>query len=210
MSGRRIRDRFALARPWEGYFQLFREVTTQRSQVDELTVISQMPCRTRDVLRLHVASRDLKAVVSVDLVLARLAIVQGSVRHQLRLRLTNGDIDLPSVLAGDDVLCTLERSTPVSALNIGTGGCLLETECAVEPGTTGVVALRVERTWRTDDVRVTRCQNIEGAGGRVNLGAQFLWTMQPGPTSLRRFVFEIHQLQAQGVQGRGELAWEYR
>jgi hypothetical protein len=103
-------------------------------------------------------------------------------------------IDFGEVLAADDALGVLTRDLRVRLLNISTSGCLVESTAPIEAGTTGRLTIRVSGEMYADAVRVTRAQRVEGAGSTWHVGAEFLWTSQPGLRSLRRVVSRLRQV----------------
>lgn len=100
-------------------------------------------------------------------------------------------IEFGDVLAADDLLGVLTRDVRVRLLNISTSGCLVESTVALEMGTTGVLTIRAGGETYADDVRIARVQQVQGAGSTWHIGAEFLWTSQPGPRSLRRVVSRL-------------------
>jgi PilZ domain len=86
-----------------------------------------------------------------------------------------------------ELLGVLRRELQVQLLNFSGSGCLLESQRRVEPGTIGTLRLRLGEDEYSDDVRIVRCQVIEG-GSIYHVGAEFVWTAPPHPRSLRRAV----------------------
>jgi pilus assembly protein Flp/PilA len=80
-------------------------------------------------------------------------------------------------------LGTLVSTTPMRLLDISRTGCLLETSSRVEAGATGNISVDLEGRTLTDDVRITRCQRLQGSNG-YHLGAEFLRTRRPCVDSL--------------------------
>jgi hypothetical protein len=79
-------------------------------------------------------------------------------------------------------------------VNISASGCLVESSARLEAGTTGLLQARIEGGLFADDVRIARVQQVQGAGSTWHLGAEFLWTTQPGTRSLRRVVARLRQM----------------
>jgi PilZ domain len=94
-----------------------------------------------------------------------------------------------------ELLGVLRRELTVRLLNFSGSGCLLESERRVEPGTIGTLRLVVGEDEYSDDVRIVRCQPIEG-GSSYHVGAEFVWTTPPHPRSLRRAVSRGGQIKA--------------
>lgn len=92
---------------------------------------------------------------------------------------------------GAEVFGVLARSVPSRLVEISRSGCLLESSHRVEDGTVGELRLEVEGQLLVDDVRVTRCTRVEGAGASYLVGAEFLQTRRPAERSIRRAVTSI-------------------
>ena len=82
-------------------------------------------------------------------------------------------------------------------VNISASGCLIESSTRLEPGTAGDLRIRSAASTYADDVRIARVQQVQGAGSTWHVGAEFLWTTQPGTRSLRRVVGRLRQALAQ-------------
>jgi len=91
-------------------------------------------------------------------------------------------LDNPERLLG-----TLLTSTPILVLEISRNGCLLESECPIEPGAAGKLRVAIDGRSYSEEVRITRCRRLEGTGTRYRLGAEFLPTRRP--SSLRRAIY---------------------
>lgn len=101
--------------------------------------------------------------------------------------------DLGAVLAADDLIGVLTREVRVRLVNISASGCMVESAQRLDPGTTGILRLTVGGETYADDVRVVRLQQVHGAGAAWQMGAEFLWTSQPGTRSLRRMATRLRQ-----------------
>jgi hypothetical protein len=106
-------------------------------------------------------------------------------------------IDIEDVLSADDLVGVLTREVRVRLVNISGSGCLVESTTRLEPGTAGDLRIRIGGDLYADDVRITRVQQMQGAGSTWHVGAEFLWTTQPGTRSLRRVVARLRQVLAQ-------------
>ena len=100
---------------------------------------------------------------------------------------------IDDVLSADDCVGVITREVRVRLVNISTSGCLIESSSRLEPGTAGDLRIRVGCDIYADDVRIARVQQVQGAGGTWHVGAEFLWTTQPGTRSLRRVVSRLRQ-----------------
>ena len=96
------------------------------------------------------------------------------------------------VLQADDPWGVLSRDIDVRLLNVSGSGCLIESRCALEEGTTGSLRLHVDGQEYSDPVRITRCQAVQGAGATFRMGAEFLWVSVPDDRSLRRVGQKLH------------------
>jgi PilZ domain len=83
-------------------------------------------------------------------------------------------------------LGVLKRERAVRLLNCSVSGCLIETNWQLQVGTIATLRVVIDGHELADDVQVTRCQPIAGAGDTFHIGAQFLWTQPLHKQSLRR------------------------
>jgi hypothetical protein len=104
------------------------------------------------------------------------------------------------VLRADDVIGVLTREVRVRLVNISASGCLVESGSRLEVGMAGALRVRVGGEVYSDDVRISRVQQRQGAGGTWQVGAEFLWTAPPGPEALRRVVGRLRHVMAQDVE----------
>jgi hypothetical protein len=87
MSGRRSHPRFAVASPWEGSMRVLKDVVVQRAQREELLAISQTAGVLGEEMTLDLIGSGQTLALRVNVVESRPVIIDGSVRHRLRLRL---------------------------------------------------------------------------------------------------------------------------
>jgi hypothetical protein len=106
-------------------------------------------------------------------------------------------IDIEDVLSADDLVGVLTREVRVRLVNVSASGCLVESTTRLEAGTAGDLRIRIGGELYADDVRITRVQQVQGAGSTWHVGAEFLWTTQPGTRSLRRVVSRLRQALSQ-------------
>ena len=104
---------------------------------------------------------------------------------------------IDDVLAADDCVGVITREVRVRLVNISTSGCLIESSTRLEAGTAGDLRIRVGGDIYADSVRIARVQQVQGAGSTWHVGAEFLWTTQPGTRSLRRAVARLRHVLAQ-------------
>jgi hypothetical protein len=89
-------------------------------------------------------------------------------------------------VVADQALGVLSKELTIRLLNGSPSGCLVETNTRLEVGTIASLRVTLNGNEFIDDVRVVRCQQIEGAGSVFHVGAQFLWTATPSGRSLRQ------------------------
>jgi hypothetical protein len=94
MSGRRSHPRFAVATPWDGAVRVLREVVIQRSGDDELVAIGHLPAVVGEEMTLDVLSAGSTLEVRVRVLDSRPVIVDGSVRHRVRLAVVPAEHDV--------------------------------------------------------------------------------------------------------------------
>lgn len=99
MSGRRRHERFAPAQPWDGAMQVLRDVIVQRDGDAGLVAIGQVPGVVGEQLTLDLAGGGHIVTCRVQVEESRPVILDGSVRHRIRLEILEGQ-RRPEVVAG--------------------------------------------------------------------------------------------------------------
>ena len=94
-------------------------------------------------------------------------------------------------------LAVLARDFQARILNYSGSGCLLETNVRIDVGTIGTVRLVLDGTEHVDDVQVTRCQAIEGAGSLYQVGVRFLWTIAPVKGTIRQALGQTPEVETE-------------
>ena len=95
---------------------------------------------------------------------------------------------LDAMLKAHDVVAVLGRDVAVRLMDISNSGCMIQSETRLAEGTTGTLRLTYGGAEYVDDVRIVRCQAPNPGDNWFKLGAQFLWTTNPGERSLRRVI----------------------
>ena len=103
-------------------------------------------------------------------------------------------VSLEDVLTAEDLVGVITRDVRVRMVNLSVSGCLVEATTRLEEGAAGLLRVRINGETYADDVRIVRVQQVQGAGGTWLVGAEFLWTTQPGVRSLRRVVARLRQV----------------
>ncbi len=85
MSGRRSHSRFSVANPWSGAVTLQSDVVVNRTQAHELFIISNSAGVRDEELSLDVYGAGEKVSLKVRVLDSRPVIVDGAVRHRVRL-----------------------------------------------------------------------------------------------------------------------------
>ena len=91
MSGRRSHPRFAVACPWEGSLKVLKDGVVQRAQREELLAISHAAGVLGEEMTLDLIGSGQTLALKVQVVESRPVIIDGSVRHRIRLRLLEHD-----------------------------------------------------------------------------------------------------------------------
>lgn len=89
MAGRRRHERFAPAQPWDGALKVLRDVIVQR-EGESLVAIGQLPGVIGEQLTLDVAGGGHVVTCRVRVEESRPVILDGSVRHRIRLGILEG------------------------------------------------------------------------------------------------------------------------
>jgi hypothetical protein len=87
MSGRRSHTRFTVASSWSGVIRLFRDAIVDRVEPDELRAISHTAAAVGEELSLDLIGAGQNVALKVRVLESRPVIVDGSVRHRIRLAL---------------------------------------------------------------------------------------------------------------------------
>lgn len=106
MSGRRSHPRFAVAIPWNGAMRVLRDVIVDRSGRDELLAVSHVPAITGEDMSLDLISAGRNLALKVKVLESRPVMVEGAVRHRIRLAVTDlralmGVVERAAVEAAD-------------------------------------------------------------------------------------------------------------
>src|SRR4051795_8747039 len=99
---------------------------------------------------------------------------------------------LDRILASDNLVSVLGREVRVRVLEISGSGCLFESRSRVPLGGAGSLVVTIDACEYSDDIRIVRCQELEGSSAGFRVGAEFLWTTRPAELSLRRIVNRLH------------------
>ena len=89
MSGRRSHPRFAVAIPWNGAMRVLRDVVVDRTGRDELLAVSHVPAITGEDMSLDLVSAGRNLALKVKVLESRPVMVEGAVRHRIRLAVTD-------------------------------------------------------------------------------------------------------------------------
>ena len=85
MSGRRRHERFAMGGRWEGSLRLRRDVAIENGVDGSLAVISDVPGVADEILTLDLTGTRTSESLTVQVLESRPIVVDGAVRHSLRL-----------------------------------------------------------------------------------------------------------------------------
>ena len=85
MAGRRRHERFAMGGQWEGALRLRRDVAVESLVDGALAVISDVPGVADEILTLDLIGARTAESLTVQVLESRPVVMDGSVRHSLRL-----------------------------------------------------------------------------------------------------------------------------
>jgi hypothetical protein len=74
-------------------------------------------------------------------------------------------------------LIVLQQELPVQLVNISRSGCLLQAPRPLRVGTVGRLRIALDGMEYADDVRVARCEPLDGAVSE--LGVELIWVAKP-------------------------------
>jgi uncharacterized lipoprotein YbaY len=95
MSGRRSHPRFAVANPWSGAIRILRDVVIDRTERDELLAVSNAAAVIGEVLSLDLIGGGQNVAMKVRVIDSRPVIIDGTVRHRVRLALPDAEPEEP-------------------------------------------------------------------------------------------------------------------
>ena len=93
MSGRRSHPRFAVASPWSGAIRVLRDVVVDRTEPHELLAVSHVAAVVGEELSLDLIGGGQNIAIKVTVIESRPVIIDGAVRHRVRLALPSGPIE---------------------------------------------------------------------------------------------------------------------
>jgi hypothetical protein len=93
MSGRRSHPRFGVSEPWGGAIRVLRDVVVNRSDADELLAVSHLAGVVGEQLSLDLLGGGSSLELKVEVLDSRPVIVNGTVRHRLRLGMVSAVAD---------------------------------------------------------------------------------------------------------------------
>jgi hypothetical protein len=95
MSGRRSHPRFAVASPWSGAISILRDVVIDRTNRDELLAISNAAAVVGEMLSLDLIGGGQTVAIKVRVIDSRPVIIEGTVRHRVRLAVSDAEPEEP-------------------------------------------------------------------------------------------------------------------
>jgi hypothetical protein len=96
MSGRRSHPRFAVVTPWDGAIRVLRGVVVERTEQDGLYAVSQAPGIAGEEMTLDLMGAGATLGLRVRVIDSRPVMVEGSVRHQIRLEVVSDGMATPN------------------------------------------------------------------------------------------------------------------
>ena len=85
MSGRRSHPRYVVATPWDGAMRVLRDVVIHRTEGNELQAFSHVPAVADEEMTLDLMGAGATLGLKVKVVDSRPVMIEGSVRHRIRL-----------------------------------------------------------------------------------------------------------------------------
>ena len=100
MSGRRSHPRYVVATPWDGAMRVLRDVVIHRTEGNELQAFSHVPAVADEEMTLDLMGAGATLGLKVKVVDSRPVMIEGSVRHRIRLAILSNAGGM-GVLAAD-------------------------------------------------------------------------------------------------------------
>ena len=116
MSGRRSHPRFAVATPWDGAMRVLRDVTILRSESDELHAVSHVPGISGEEMTLDLMGAGSTLGLKVKVIDSRPMMVEGAVRHRIRLAVKSGEAESPVMSKRSETTVEAQAGASMEAL----------------------------------------------------------------------------------------------
>ena len=116
MSGRRSHPRFVVVTPWDGAMRVLRDVVIHRTDREELQAVSNVPAVAGEEMTLDLMGAGATLGLRVRVIDSRPMMVDGSVRHRIRLALLNGRQDEEGASAATEVAKAFRGGLAAEAL----------------------------------------------------------------------------------------------
>ncbi len=183
MQDRRQSTRFVLSRALEGLLKVLDNVVVERYVGDEIVVLASIGAKPKEMLTVDRLVAGNSSRVEVRVIESGPAVVDGQLKHRIRLRVNgNGGESRPRVLGG------LVKTVHASLVDISEGGCQIECATPVENGLCAELEIAFNDGVRSEPVRVCRCRMVPGAGPVFRIGAQFRVTTAAGYSFRERLI----------------------
>ncbi len=197
MLGRRRCSRTVQLIPWEASFCVLQDVIVERCVNDELWVVSRVPTSPGEVLTVaHLGSAP-PLNVSARVTACEPVIVEGVLRHRLRLALEDGGID-----EGRGTLrAVLLKVVSVRVCEVSPVGCLLETPAPLAEGTIGELQIDADGKFCWVRVVIVRSLSITEPARTVNRAAAEFFLSEPAVRDLLRATATPQRLDDQDSAG---------
>jgi hypothetical protein len=184
MFGRRSHSRFTINPASDGLFRIVSDVIVQPLENHQWMAISRQPGVVGELLAVEILGAERRFRCAARVAESGPLVTDGALRHRIRLEPINPRTEQPAD-GESEAFAVLARELQIRVLNCSLSGCLLEASAPLAVGTMAALTFCIDGHEFEDDVRVTRCDPIAGAGSRCHIGAEFLWTALPGRRSLR-------------------------
>ena len=190
--GRRSHRRVSIVPPATGLLRILRAVDVEAENSSEFLVISRVPGVKGEELAIEVGDSTRTHLLRAHVTDSRIAVIDGDLRHRLRVRVTTPRRTAAHTAVMDDTTPAVDRvgflvrDIGVRLLDLSPAGGLFEASHSIDVGTVGSLRVIVRDRRIVAHILVARSQALEGAGSRWLVGCQFLWFGFPNEAPLRR------------------------
>lgn len=189
MSGRRRTSRFLLATPVDAVLLLQHPVTVDRFAGDEMWITSDFPATHNDLFSFSRMGSNPVSSVRMRVADSEPVIVDGAVRHRLRLTSATDNGPMSGTVVG-----MLTKTVRVRLIEVGHAGCLFECPCRLDDGVSGELRVAIDGESWSDQIRIRRSERLGTGTECVYLvGAEFVWARPFQDACLRDVVSSPHQ-----------------
>ena len=197
---RRRSSRFGLTEPMDAHVSVLQDVQVEHTGIDDVTVLSSVSAIRGEKMMFRVGAADeVQMTMAVRVVKSDPYRLESGMGYRVQLAV-EGSIALGTGEEGTAnvwrvsrrITAALVREYAARVINVGRGGCLIETSACLPEGTVARVH-RERGSLHADAVRIAFAHERRGAAWTYANGAEFLSVAAPSSSSLRTIAHQMEE-----------------